>query len=165
MGFGNMAIKHKRIGFDAGTFSITGKIKMTFENVHTGEVRESEYDNLVTTVAKNMIASRLSGAGNDSNITFGAVGTGVTPPAIGDTTLDTELARTSLALTSATGSVVTTTAFFGTPDANGTLTEYALFGEAATSTADTGTMFNHVTISETKTNSETLTVQATITIG
>lgn len=61
--------------------------------------------------------------------------------------------------------VVTVKGFFGAADANGALEEMGLFGEAASATPDSGTLFNHAAISETKSSSETLTISITITIA
>ena len=41
----------------------------------------------------------------------------------------------------------------------------AVFGEDATATPGSGTMFNHVNIDEVKTVADTLTITATITVG
>ncbi len=139
--------------------------KLVFQNLYTGAIREAEYDNIIVTAGKNMIAKRLAQTGNDCNITYIAVGTGAGVPAIGDTTLFTELARNLVTTISASGTVVSITGFFGAAEANGTLTEMAYFGEAATGAADSGTMLNHATISEVKTSSETMTIQSTITVN
>lgn len=143
---------------------ITGRLRFVFRNIETGAVRESEYRNLIVTLCKEMIAARLAGGGGDCDITYVAVGTDATTPAIGDTALGTELDRNALASISAAGSVITATGFFGAAEANGTLTEMGLFGEAASATPDSGTLINHAAISETKTSSETMTIECTLTI-
>ncbi len=147
------------------TFGISGIIVATKENIYTGEKTVSTYHNLVVTAGKNMIAQRLAQVGNDGDITYLAVGTGSTTPAVGDTTLDTELDRNALATISASGNIVNITGFFGASEANGTLVELGLFGEAATGASGSGTMFNHAVINETKTSSETLTFDITITVS
>jgi len=136
-----------------------------FENVETGESRFATYDNLVVTAGKNMIAKRLAGGANDCDITYIAVGTDATAPDIADTTLGTELDRNTLTSIAAAGTAVTVKGFFGAADANGALEEMGLFGEAASATPDSGTLFNHAAISETKSSSETLTISITITIA
>ena len=147
-------------------FGISGRHKFTLRDAVTGEIkRVSEYDNLIVTVCKEMIADRLAGSGNGCNITYGAVGTNATAPAAGNTTLGTEIARTTLSNISKSGTVVTARTFFGASEANATLTEFGLFGEAASAAADSGTMINHTVISETKTSGETLTIDSRITIS
>jgi len=147
-------------------FGIKGRHKFTFRDAVTGEIkRVSEYDNLIVNVCKNMIAQRLAGDGNGCNITYGAVGTNATAPAAGNTTLGTENARNAVTTISDSANVVNATTFFGASEANATLTEFGLFGEAATGSADSGTMVNHTAISETKTSSETLTIESVLTIS
>jgi hypothetical protein len=153
------------IGIHETLPGITGQVKITFQNIHTGAERVSEYHNLVVTAGKNMIASRLAGTANDCNITYVAVGTNATAPAIGDTTLGTELARNTVTSITASGATVLVIGFFGAAEAIGTLTEMAWFGEAATAAANSGTMFNHAAITEIKTASETMTIEGTITIA
>lgn len=64
--------------------------------------------NLVTTTGKAGIASRINGDGSEAVFTYIAVGTGTTAAAVGDTTLETELATSGLSRASATASRVTT---------------------------------------------------------
>lgn len=146
-------------------FSITSKAIFIFTNIYTGKKRISYYENVVVNVAKAMIADRLAGTGNDCNITYGAVGTGAGVPAATDTTLFTELERKTVTSIASSSNQTLVTVFFGSAEGNGVLTEFGLFGEAAGAAPDSGTMFNHYTISETKTTSETLTIDVTITIS
>ena len=139
--------------------------KATFENIHTREIRVSEFDNIMVTSGLNMIAKRLAQTANDCDITYVAVGTDSTAPVVGNTTLGTELARNTVTAISASVATVSITGFFGAAEANGAIEEWALFGEAASAAADSGTMFNHALFSETKTNSETLTLDITITLS
>jgi len=70
-----------------------------------GKVKE-EYDfkNLVVTVGKNFVASRM--VGTASNVmSHMAVGSGTTAAAAGDTTLGSELGRVALAASTATTNV------------------------------------------------------------
>lgn len=64
--------------------------------------------NLTTTAGKGGVASRINGSGGEAAFTYIAVGTGTTAAAIGDTTLQTELATSGLSRASATASRVTT---------------------------------------------------------
>ena len=142
-----------------------GLHKFIFQDAIIGQIKwEHGYYNLITTACKTMIAARLVGGSDDTDITYGAVGTGAGTPAIGDTTLFTELARKLLAGISSSGTVISATTFFGASDGNGTLTNFGLFGNGATGSADSGTLVNIVTITETKTSSETMTIESKITI-
>ena len=144
---------------------ITGRIKVTLEDVVTGEVEIHESTNLIVTAGKNMIAARLAGEANNCNITYGAVGTDNTAPVVGNTTLGTELARKVLASISRSGNVISCTTFFSTSEAVGSIEEIGMFGEAGSVTPDSGTMLNHLLLSFTKSGSQTMSIQGTFTIN
>lgn len=142
--------------------NIKGRVKLIFRNIYTGEKRETEWkNNLITNAGKVAILRRLKNAASQSNegmITYGAVGTSTTAPAVGDTTLGTELERAVLSYTTITSQTLELRVYFTTSEAVGTLKEFGWFGEAAGAGADSGTLFTHIAIDETKTNSETLTI-------
>jgi len=146
---------------------MTGKIKLTMTDVRTGEVEVAEYKNVIPTVGREAIARRLIDEGlksNESIITYGAVGTGTTSASVSDTKLESELFRKTIASTSRTNNVIHIRTFYTTSEANGELKEFGLFGEDATATADSGTLFERVNINRTKTNSKTLLIESVITI-
>jgi len=147
------------------SFSIQGKHRFILQNIFTEEKEIFEYENLVTTTGKTMIAKRLGGEGNDCNITYAAVGTNAAVPALADVKLGTELLRKTLTSNSYSGAIAYITSYFGASEANGALKEFGLFGEAASATPDSGTLFNHAAINVTKTSSYTMTIESTITIG
>ena len=150
---------------EANTITIKGHVRLEFKNVHTGEIRIEEVDNLVTTVGKVAIIENLRGLASRGVITYCAVGTDATAPDVGDTVLGTELARKLVSVRSNSSNVATFQTFFTTSEANGTLAEAGLFGDLATAVADSGTLFCHTAISKTKTSGETLTITWTVTIG
>lgn len=128
-----------------------------------------EYDNVICTVGKSAIAAQLANAETYAlSITYVAVGTGAGTPAAGDTVLFTELARVANSVDYSASNVATIQGFFNSATGNGVLTEMGAFGDGsasqASASADTGILFSHVAISETKTVAETLTCQFTITI-
>lgn len=144
----------------------SGIITCTKRDWKTGEILSvNRYDNLIVNVWKNATANRYGQVGNDCDITYGAVGTDGTAPTVSDTTLTTELDRSLITDISASSNVVTFYVFFDAADANGTLLEFGAFGEAATSSADSGTMVNHVLINEIKSSSQTLLFQCKITVS
>lgn len=142
-----------------------GKLRCTLCHIETGEKTISYFPNLVVTAGKSMIAQRLAGDGNSCNITYGAVGTNATAPDVANTTLGTELDRNAVTSIEDAANQVLMVTYFGPTEANGTLTEFGAFGEAASASADSGTMFNHAAISVTKTSSYTLTIDSTFTIS
>lgn len=146
---------------------IQGKVKCILKNIHTNEIKIYEYDNLITTAGLVAIARRLGGIAlksNEGQITYGATGTNATAPAIGDTTLGTELARKLFSSTSYASNVSTLRVFFNTSESNGALKEFGLFGEDATASADSGTLFEHAAMDITKTVADTLTVECIIIV-
>lgn len=149
-----------------------GKVKIQLKNSET-EVIEYDsgwIDNVCPTVGRTALAEILVGNNTKSNpgkITYCAVGTGSTTPAITGIKLATELARTSSIVSSNVDNTVTIQGFFLKSEANGVLTEVGLFGEDATATADSGTMFQWITLSPnvTKANTQTLLVTSVIPIS
>ena len=142
-----------------------GKVLLEFENVHTGEIEQILVDNLVTTAGKSSIASRLKGSTTDGLITYCALGTDATAPDPANTTLGTELGRKLISVRSVASNVATFQTFFTTSEVNGNLKEAGLFGDDASGTADSGTLFCHTAVDRTKTSAETLTLTWTVTIG
>jgi len=147
---------------------LKSNVTVISENVKTGEIKVLDTHNIACTVGKNSLASRMVGA-IKGNVTYFAVGTGASTggdaPAVGDTALNTELYRKQISVRSATGNVATFRIFFNVNEANGTLTEIGLFGDDATVTADSGTLFARAAITKTKTDSETLTIDWDLTIA
>lgn len=146
---------------------IKANVTIEIRDAKTGQLKtRDEYHNMVVTAAKTAIATRLAGGSTNDvgTISYIAVGTGTTSPALSDVALQTELARKELALRSSTSNVATFTGFFGVSEGNGVLREAALFGDAATSTAGTGTMYCRVAINRTKSSSDTLSLTWTFTL-
>lgn len=145
-------------------------VTATFRDAKTGRItKQIKAHNLAVTTGLNSIASRLSGTDNPANvkgtITYCAVGTGTTAPAAGDTTLETELYRKQVSVRSVTGNTAKFRTFYNTSEANGALKEAGLFGDDATATADTGTLFCRLAINKTKTGTETLTLDWEVTVA
>lgn len=136
-------------------------------NVKTGKYDFELVKNMFVTSGKNALASRLAGttANNKGQITFCGLGTGTTAPALSDTTLQTEIDRKQISVRSFNGNVATFQTFFTTSEAIGTLREAGLFGDDATDTANSGTLFCRTAINRTKTSNDTLTLTWAVTIG
>ena len=148
---------------------ITGKIRLTLTDVNTGEVEISEWiSNIIPLCGRAATARRLINKGakpSESIITYGAVGKGTTTPANSNTKLGAEIERKAIASTSQADNIITIRTFFTTSEANGVLKEFGLFGEEATASADTGTLFERVSIDRTKTSAKTLLIESVITIS
>lgn len=106
-----------------------------------GKVKaEHDFKNLVVTVGKNFVASRMVGTAANvmSNM---AIGSGTAAAVVGDTTLNTELGRVALASGSATAAVVTYTATFPAGTGTGAVTEAGIFNAASAGTMLCRTVF------------------------
>lgn len=145
---------------------VKGTCTLIIRDAKTGEIKSKDViQNTFVTVGKNSIAAKLRGADGKGVITYCALGTDATAPDLSDTTLGTEIERKLVSVRSSSGNVATFQTFFTTSEANGSLREAGLFGDDATDTVDTGTLFSKLAINRTKTSSDTLTLSWDITIG
>ncbi len=145
----------------------TGNIVLTLTNVKTGKVEVDYYHNLFTTAGKESLANSIRGntSNNKGIITYCALGTGDTAPALGDTTLEAEIERKLISVRSVSNNQALFEIFFTTAEANGNLKEAGLFGDDATGTKDTGTLFARASIDRVKTDGDTLSLAWTVIIG
>jgi hypothetical protein len=126
-----------------------------------GKVKEErEFANLVVTVGKNFVASRMVGT-SAAVMSHMAVGSGTAPAAAGDTALGTELGRVALASSTATTNVVTYTATFPAGTGTGAVTEAGIFNAASAGTMLCRTVFSVVN----KGVDDALSVTWTITLS
>lgn len=128
-----------------------------------GEVKEQrEVDNLVVTVGKNYIASRMKDA-TATAMSHMAVGTTSTAAAVGDTTLGAEIAssRTALTSTTVTTNSVAYVCTFGTGVGTGAVVEAGIFNAASAGTMLCRTVFSVIN----KGASDTLTITWTVTVN
>ena len=101
--------------------------------------------NIVTTLGKNLIRDLLGIAAGVTGVNYLAVGTNNTAVTLADTLLGTEVFRNTLTDVVYTSANANFKYFLGSTEANGnTLVEAGLFGDNATGTVDTGTLFAHV---------------------
>jgi len=106
-----------------------------------GKVKEEhEFKNLVVTVGKNFVASRMVGTAS-SIMSHMAIGADNTPAAIGQTTLGSQLGRVTLASGTATGNVVTYTATFPAGTGTGAVVEAGVFNDGTAGTMLCRTVF------------------------
>lgn len=123
--------------------------------------------NLIPTVGRSAIANWLTQASPSPasmRLNYTALGTGTTAPANGDTQLQTETYRKTIASATNSNNIAYCTAFYTAVECSGTYKEAGVFMNA-TGTANSGTIFSHVAIDITKTTSNTLTIDYTITIS
>jgi hypothetical protein len=121
---------------------ITGDVRIDLFD-ESGMVKDTrEIKNLVVTVGKTFIASRMIGV--SSNVmSHMELGTGTTAAAVGDTTLETVISASRVALTSGTNAanVVTYVASFPAATGTGAVTEAGIFNAASAGTMLCRTVF------------------------
>lgn len=150
------------------SINMRGDVHIEIRDAKTGKLKSvQDCHNVVVTTGKNAIADALRGTetSNRGIITYCALGTGLPAATESDTTLDTEIFRKLISVRSVTDNVAQFETFFTTSEANGTLKEAGLFGDAASGTADSGTLFCRVQINRTKTSNDTLSLTWTVTVG
>jgi hypothetical protein len=137
----------------------TGALRLVLSKAD-GTSEEFDFKNLVVTVGKEFVASRM--VGTASNVmSHMALGSGTTAPAAGNTTLGTELGRVALAGAVAASNVVTYTATFSAGTATGAVTEAGIFNASSAGTMLCRTVFSVVN----KGVDDALSVTWTITIS
>lgn len=150
------------------SLKIKGHWRFILRDAKTGEIiKVLEYANLIPTVGRTAIANHLTASSptlDSLRINYTALGSGTNAPANGDTTLQTETIRKTTASGTNSNNVAYVTAFYTADEANGTHREAGLFIEG-TATVDSGTLFSRVAINITKTSTQTLTIDTTITIS
>ncbi len=136
--------------------------------------------NLMTTAGLNLIAAVLAWSAEqdqDANLghpllarnlypLYGAVGTSVTAPAVGDTQLGGESGRAVLASAAIVAGQITFNFFFGLTLAVGTITEAGLFANA-NATLNNGILLDHGLLSTgvAKSAAQTALLTATLTVS
>jgi hypothetical protein len=99
-----------------------------------GKLKEAKkVPNLVVTVGKNYIASRMVGTAS-TVMSHMAIGTGTGTPIAGDTTLGTSAGRVSLSAFTASTNTVTATATFPAGTGTGAITEAGIFNDSSSGT-------------------------------
>lgn len=146
--------------------SLKGRYKFTIRDAKTNKIKKIvEYNNLIPLVGRALIANNLSSNAptNDPYANYVALGTGTTAPANGDTTLETEVYRNPTASATNADNIAYITGFFSAADCNGTYKEAGIFCNG-TGIADSGILLSRVAIDITKSATETLTLDFSLTI-
>jgi len=123
------------------------------------------YDNLVPTVAREMIANNFAEEfpTNPMEVKFFAVGTDGTAPANADLKLGTEVFRNAIASLTNAANVMFATGFIAAGENDGTYAEAGIFSDGSLA-ADSGIIDSHALIAVTQGVTETLTVDFTFTL-
>jgi hypothetical protein len=122
--------------------------------------QEFNVPNLVVTVGKNYIASRM--ASNSATVmSHMAIGTGTGTPIVGDTTLGIEAGRVTVSSFSASTNTVTATATFPAGTGTGAITEAGILNGSSTGTLLCRTTFPVVN----KASSDSIAITWVITVS
>lgn len=118
----------------------TGKLEIRLFD-KDGNLKDSrDINNLVVTVGKNFIASRMVGVASAVMSHMG-IGSGAVAAAAGDTTLGSQLARVALTSGTAAAAIATFVASFGAGVGTGAVTEAGIFNDAAAGSMLARTVF------------------------
>lgn len=143
--------------------TITGDITAILYGAD-GNIKERlDVHNLVVTVGKGIIASRLVGTAANT-ISYMAVGSGTTTTDVSQTALTTEITRVAISSGTATGNVVTYVATFAPGVGTGSINECGLFNSATPGAANS-MLARSTSVVLTKGASDTLALTWTITIN
>jgi hypothetical protein len=141
---------------------ITGSVHIVL-TAPDGTVKQDNTDhNLITTVGKYYLMTWLAAASQPGEfMSYIALGTGTTPPALGNTTLQAEIGTRSLGTLVSISNTWNNTATFAPGNCTGAITEAGLF-----SAITAGTMFARQTfVAFNKASGDTMTVSWTITVS
>lgn len=144
-----------------------GECIVEIRDAKTNRLKSRDHiKNLVVSAGKVSIAKSLRGvvSNNNGQITFCAVGTGTNSPVAGNVALQTELYRKQISIRTSDGQTATFKTFFNQSEAIGTLRECGLFGDLATSTPGSGTLYCRLNVNRTKSSNDTLTLTWMVTI-
>jgi len=141
---------------------VTGELRITVTNPEGNIKQEVVVPNLVVTVGKNFIASRMKDA-TATAMTHMEVGTGTTAAAVGDTALQTPVASSRVTLTSTTVTTnsVAYVATFPAGTGTGALTEAGIFNASSSGTMLCRTVFSVIN----KGAADTLGITWTVTVN
>ena len=140
--------------------TITGDLDVILYD-EKGDIKlQDTYKNMVMTVGKNFIASRIKDA-TSTVMSHMGVGTGTTAESVGQTALVTQLIRVALTSTTVTNNQVVYAATFAAGEGTGAITEAGIFNASSAGTMLSRTVFSVVN----KAAGDTLIINWTITVN
>ncbi len=142
------------------TIKMTGDLKIVLTDENGQIKHEQEVKNLVVTVGKNFIASRMKDT-TDTAMSHMAIGSGSTAADVSDTALGTQLGRVSLTSTTVTNNNVAYVATFPAGTGTGAVTEAGLFNASSGGTMLCRTVFSVIN----KGAADTLGITWTVTVN
>lgn len=131
---------NKEILANESTMSVKGAVMIERFDESGSLVEKREIKNLVVTVGKNFIVSRMAGT-SSGVMSHMAVGTGTASAVAADTACGTEIGRVALTSTTPATNSVTYVATFPAGTGTGAITEAGLFNAASAGTMLARTVF------------------------
>ena len=120
------------------------------------------YTNVFVTTGKHSILDRMKGD-SVGQITYLGIGSGITAsPAVTDTALEVETYRKIITLRTRTGLIFYSSTYIPTDEGVGTPREVGLYGDDATASTPSGTLYARAYINETKPLGVSVTVDYNI---
>lgn len=113
--------------------TLKGTVHIVLKDKDGKVLDERTFPNLVVSSGLNWVASRMT-SGSDAVMSHMAVGSGSTAPALGDTTLQTEVSRIALASATSLLAQVRYVATFGAGVGTGSLQEAGIFNAGSSGT-------------------------------
>lgn len=121
-------------------------------------ISQNEYViNVFCNSGRTSLLERMAGE-TKGELTYLALGDDTTIPVTTDVALGNELFRKAIASSSASGLTLSTSTFITSTEGNHTYKEMGLYGDDAGAGADSGTLFTHLTIDETKASGQSVTI-------
>jgi hypothetical protein len=142
------------------TIKATGEVQIKLYNPDGSVKSEQTIPNLVVTLGKNFIASRMVGT-TPAVMSHMAVGAGTTAANAADTALGSQLGIVTLTSGTATGAVATYVASFPAGTGTGAVTEAGVFNASTSGTLLCRTVFSVVN----KGSLDAMTITWAITIS
>lgn len=140
-----------------------GRLHIVLRDEQGNVKEERDVDNLVVTVGKNWIASRMKTSGQPVEMSHMAIGSGAVAAADANTGLGTELGRVALGTAGGTvsGAIVTYTGAFAAGVGTGAVTEAGVFNASSAGTMLCRTVFSVVN----KGANDSMTITWTVTVS
>lgn len=119
--------------------------RLTAKHIKTGEIIIKEGHNLIVSVGKYLVCRMLiDEAGYDTGLTYQAIGTNNTAPALGDTLLTVETARKVITSKTRVLNEITYSTFMTAAESTFNIKEAGIFGHStASAVVNTGILFSH----------------------
>ncbi len=142
-----------------------GTYRTELVDLITGKKTVKYYNNVVPIVARTLIANNLTDPTPDNDMLINYVGLGDDDTAVdeADTILGNEVYRNEVFSKTNSAHVAFVTGAFTQTETDGTYKEAGIFADAS-GTPDSGILISHVNIDVTKTNTQKLTVDWTLTL-